>query len=402
LTWLPISTNFRRSPECIISNPFHMTWSAWGVPGVLASIAAFFAAFVVLRACDWCTVNRRLAALLFLEGLWVLCGVGLIFFVTGRGAASLLALVCGVAIAVLPFQYLAFLGVSLDTALVRPFRSRAATRVLLGAATIAAAAAVAFPSAFANPPYHPGWAPWNFQWAWAGELATQLLGLVCVFGLVAAIRAYRRTEPGSAARLRAKWVAIAFGVRDLYVGAFFLFHPVVRPIPFWGDVIYNPGLALVWGTYLLLLAYGVLKSHLFDIDLKLKVALEQSTLAAIITGAFFIGSELVESVVPVDGTLFGVAAAGLIVLLLRPVQRLAQRFAGRVLQGVESSPAYLESRKLDVYRATLEAALEDGQVTDAEHTILRRLREQLGISDADAAAAEQQLSFPRPTVPAGR
>jgi hypothetical protein len=379
-----------------------MTWSAWGVPGILASLAAFFAAVVVLRACTWRRVNRRLAALLFLEGLWVLCGVGLIFFVTGRGTASLLALVCGVALAVLPFQYLAFLGVSLDTALVRPFRSRAASRVLLGSAAVAAAAAVAFPAAFATPPYHPGWAPWNFQWAWAGELATQLLGLVCVFGLVAAILAYRRTEPGSAARLRAKWVAIAFGVRDLYVGAFFLFHPFVRPVPFWGDLIYNPVLALVWGGYLLLLAYGVLKSHLFDIDLRIKVALEQSTLAAVITAAFFIGSELVESFVPVDGTLFGVAAAGLIVLLLRPVQRLAQRFAGRVLQGVEPSPAYLDSRKLDVYRATLEAALEDGHVTDAELTILVRLREQLGISDADAAAAERQLRFPRPTVPAGR
>ncbi len=164
---------------------------------------------------------------------------------------------------------------------------------------------------------------------------------------------------------------------------------MLRPIPLWGDLIYNlaPG---IWNVlYVALTAYGVLRVQLFDLDLKLKFALRQSTVGAAIAGAFFLGSELLEGLVPVEGTILGLLSAGVIVALLKPVQAVAERFAGRIMTGVSDHPSYLEGQKHQVYRAALEGALEDGSISDRERSILDRLRDQLGIDSEIARTLER-------------
>ncbi|MBI4394018.1 MAG: hypothetical protein HY556_09525 [Euryarchaeota archaeon] len=52
---------------------------------------------------------------------------------------------------------------------------------------------------------------------------------------------------------------------------------------------------------------------------------------------------------------------------------------------------YLTYKKLEVYRATIEGALEDGEITERERTMLMRLRDKLGIAEADARALELEL-----------
>jgi len=184
------------------------------------------------------------------------------------------------------------------------------------------------------------------------------------------------------------WFAIAFGFRDIYAGIVQLLYPLIRPVPFWGDFIYNPGQALVFATYTLLLAYAVLRSQLFDIDLKVKFVLRQSTVVAMIAGGFIVTSEILESMVPVSGTALSIAIAVVILILLRPIHRFALGMTDGLMSSVQNTPEYLDARKNAVYRATLEGAVEDGIVTEMERRILDRLREELGISPDDAAAIE--------------
>jgi hypothetical protein len=386
----------------------HLSWSWWAVPSMVALVAAWGAAVVLLRTRPDRSVNRRLSVVLFLEGLFIACATGLLFLVDSRDAVFALGVLATASMAALIPQYLSFLAVSLQTPLVAPFRRRTAL-VLLTVTSIAGAGLVLLlPQHFVSEPYSPAWAPWNYQLERWGLHISQLHGATSLFGLLAAISAFSRTRPGSAARGRAKWFAIAFGIRDLYAGIFLLLYPVVRPIPVWGDFFYNPGLGAIYLLYVLLLTYGVLQAQLFDIQVRVKIALTRSTVAAMITGAFFVGSELLEDVVPVDGIILGVLAAAASVLALRPLKRVAERFAGTVMQDVEETPEYFESRKAEVYRAALDAALEDGTVTDRERRILARLREQLGISDELAERLEQEAggerdasSDPAMAAPAG-
>ncbi|MFW6078816.1 MAG: hypothetical protein ACODAE_04300, partial [Gemmatimonadota bacterium] len=355
------------------------------------SLVAWGAAVLVIRTAPHRPVNRRLFALLVLEGIFSGAGFGLLFLIDHAGAAFALGTVSAAAMIALPFHYLSFLGASLKTPLVAPFVGRPAVIGLTALSLAAAGWVLIAPELFITQPYHPDWATWNFRFRDLGQRGAQLHGVGYIFGLIAALSAFRRTRPGSAARSRAKWFAIAFGARDGSIGIMQLLYPVIRPVPFWGDFLYNPVQGLVFFGYVLLLVYGVLRTQLFDIELKIKFALKHSTVAAAIAGGFFIGSEALETVVPVDSPLLSVLAAAAIVAALRPIQRLAERFTNRVMRGVEDSPRYLGARKLEVYQAALEGAIEDGVITERERTILVRLRDQLEIPTVEADRMERDV-----------
>ena len=366
-----------------------LTWTPWAVPGILTLLVAWSAAVVLLRTAPGRSLNRRLAFVLFLEGLWL--GGTFFFMVEDPKVFLLIAAIAVGAMAALPFQYLSFLGVALDTRLVAPFRSRTAF-ILMGIASAAAGLAILVsPSTFLGDLYSPAWATWNFQFRPWGTRATQAHGIASLFGLLAAVSAYLKAEPGTAARSRAKWFAIAFGVRDAYNAIFMILYPALRPITFWGDFVYNIGFSIINLAYVALLAYGVLRAQLFDIDLKLKFALKQSTVGAVIAAGFFTGSEILETVIPVESTILGLLVAGAIVLLLRPVQRFAQAVADRIMRHVEDTADYRQSRKHEVYRAALEGAMTDGVITEKERNILSRVCEQLELSADVADGIEREM-----------
>ncbi len=245
-------------------------WTWWSIPGTFALVAAWCCAIVVLRTDPRRALNRILSLILVLEGILAGGVMGLLFLFDSPSAVTALATVGTAALVALPFQYLSFLAFALDTPLVAPFRSRAAT-VLLGlASTVAALFVFVSPDMFISELYSPGWAPWNFRYVDLGLRAVQLQGIVFLFGLIAAVAAYFRTREGSVARNTAKWFVIAFGFRDVYVGIIQIAYPVLRPVPFWGDFVYNLGSAMAYSVYFLLLAYAVLRFQLFDIDLKVK------------------------------------------------------------------------------------------------------------------------------------
>jgi hypothetical protein len=259
------------------------------------------------------------------------------------------------------------------------------------ASVVAALFVFAKPEVFISELYSPGWAAWNFQYIGFGALATQLQGFVYIFGLIAALVVFFGSPKGSITRNTAKWFAIAFGFRDVFAGIAQILYSVVRPIPFWGDFVYNPGQAMAYCAYFLLLAYAVLRFQLFNIDLKLKFALQQSTVGAMVIGGFIVSSEILESFVPVSGTALNVVVAIAILIVLRPLQRLALRMTDSVMRSVQNTPEYLDVRKVEVYRAALDGAVEDGIITDKERSILDSLRDSLGISPAEAVEMEDDL-----------
>ena len=369
----------------------NLVWTWWGVPGTFAFVAAWCCAIVALRTDPRRTLNQKLSLILILEGVFVAGAIGLLFFFDNPTIVTALVTCAAAALVALPFQYLSFLAVSLDTPLVAPFRSRGAT-VLLGLASAVAAIFVfANPHLFISELYRPGWAPWNFQYAELGQRGAQLQGIVYLFGLIAAVSAYFRTRKGSIARNRAKWFAIAFGFRDVFVGITQILYPIFRPVPFWGDFVYNPGNAMTYSAYFLLLAYAVMRFQLFNIDLKVKFVLQQSTVGALIIGGFIVGSEVLESFVPVSGTVLNIIVAIAILVVLRPIQRLALSMTDRLMHSVQNTPEYLGVRRLVVYRAALEGVIEDGLVTDKERRILDHLRDDLGISPGEAVALENEI-----------
>lgn len=367
-----------------------MTWSWWGFPGLLALIIATACAAILWRL-PGSAVNRHLARVLVLEGIFVAGSLGVLFFLEGRQPATAVAVAGAAAGAALPFQYLLFLGRALQTPLVAPFRSRL-TRIALGVLSILAAAGVAVrPDFVIADLYSPGWAPWNFTLAPTGLVVIALQGAVSLFGLIAAIAAFSRSPKGTAAHTRALWFVAAFGVRDAFAATIQILLPVLRPIPFWGDFIYNPLQGTSYVLYVGLLAYGVLNYQLFDIDLKIKIALKGSTVAAAFGGAFFLASEVLEQLLPVEGLVLGLLAATAVVLLLKPLERFAQRLVNRIMKDVVDTPQYLLDRKLRVYAGALEGAIEDGVIHEDERHVLDSLRTQLGLTFDQTRHLERNL-----------
>jgi len=367
-----------------------LTWTSWALPGLLTGLTAWTEAIVVARTAPERSLNRRLTVLLFLEGCASTLGA-VSFLVEDPGTFRLVVSVSLAMLATLPFQYPAFLAVAVESPLVRPFRSRRAYGLLALGSAGSAVWLVASPDTFMGALYSPGSATWNYHFAPAGERLAQVVGLASLLGLAAALDGYRRSRTGTAARSRAKWFAIAFGIRDAYTGLTFLLYPVLRPIPVWGDFMYNSAWQLALFFYVVLLAYGVLRWQLFDLDLKLKIALKRSTVGAVFGIAFFTGSYVLDRILPVNGALLGFLVSAAIVLVLRPVQRFAEGLADRLMGGVRDTPEYLHARKHQVYRAALEGAVADGVISERERSILRRLQQELGISEGEAARAERDV-----------
>jgi len=223
------------------------------------------------------------------------------------------------------------------------------------------------------------------------------LGLALVFwyALFASIHAWRIAS--GAARARARSFAIAFGVRDIcwsiaYGGAILMIwfgeYHVVDP-----DASGPLYVVYALGTLLAvpLIAYGILRTQLFDIDLRIRWTIKQSTLAGVVIAVIYAVSEIAEQMLSSElGNVAGVLAAAILVFFLAPLQRFADRVASAAMPNTRNTPEYTAFRKLQVYEAALTEALPGG-VSEKERAMLDRLRETLGISDIDAETLELEL-----------
>ena len=336
------------------------------------------------------SVGRRLAVLLFVEGLTLGssgAGVGywfvddeailiqhpwldwLLTILHSSGDTAMLAL------------YPPFLAVALRTRLVRPFGKPRVRAALVIAAVILCALAIFAPPRF-------------------GVAVLYLaMASVFLFALAASINAWYLST--GLARTRAKIFASAFGFRD--VCWTFVYSTALLPIwfvgfvppqtigvPFWD--LHAP--IYICGTLVAvpLIAYGILRTQLFDIDLRIRWTIKQTTVAAAVLAVVFLVSEGVGAFLSAElGSVAGLLAAAVVVFFLAPLQRFAERVASAAMPNTENTPAYTTFRKMQVYETAVAEAREGGGISAKERALLNRLRESLGICESDAAAIEREV-----------
>jgi len=273
--------------------------------------------------------------------------------------------------------YPPFLAAALGIELTRPFESKSALAGLTAIATISILMVYFVPL-----PYGP----------------VPLYLLLCAlfgYALVASIQAWRASI--GAARSRARSFALAFGIRDVcwfivYGAAIWLITQDAYSIV---DMNTTSPVYVIYalGTLLAvpLIAYGILRSQLFDIDLRIQWTIKQSTLAAIFVALVYLISEGADRFLSEElGNWAGLLASALVVFFLAPLQRFSERVASAAMPNTQNTPEYAAFRKMQVYESSVSDALIGG-VSEKERVLLNTLRDTLGISPADAMSLEKEL-----------
>jgi len=359
-----------------------LVFDSYGLAGIGGFVAtSAMAAFVWMRA-GGASVNRHLAILLVAEGIAVLTS-GLDFFFAARADRRALGIMHFMADASLPPLYLLFLSHALDIPAARPLRSHAGHVVLWALAIAGPVFVMIYDRQFLVGDTTPG--PWL-----AGLFA--YVTSAFVLGIVAALVAFRRARMPSA-RARARAFLVAFTFFDLVwgsiygVGAAIAVGSMPSTVNEEMLVLY----ALATPIFVGLLAYAILKVQLFDIDLRIKVGIRRGTLALVFLFVFVAAAEVAQTVLSQSyGLAAGGLVAGLLLLAIRPLERVADRVASAAMPRADGSPEYLAFKKLEVYRAAVESAIEtDGRIDAREEIKLDRLAAKLGVRPEDARAVEQ-------------
>ncbi len=365
--------------------------NAMGIFGLVSVAMCWVMAVVLYRVGSTGSVARKLALLLVVESV-VLGTSGYISLImppaaTGSSwypayyqARDIAHLMGDCALLAL---YPPFLAAALQTKLTRPFAAR---RIRIGLGVVS----VALFFVFYLSPVEIG-----------ATLLYATLSLLFGYALVASIHAWRVAAPGIA-HTRAGIFALAFGFRDVCWG-FIYAHGITliargllgAPEPDFFHIVYASGTFFA----VPLIAYGILRTQLFDIDLRIRWTIKQSTLAAMIVALMFILSEGAERLLSSDlGNVASFIVAALIVFALTPLQRFAERVAIAAMPNTHDTPEYAANRKMQVYEAALTEALPDGNISERERELLNRLRDSLGISTADADAIEHELQEGLPSI----
>lgn len=360
-----------------------VVFDPYGIPGLLGFAATWaMAAFLWTRAGEG-SANRHLAILLAAEGVAVLTTTANFLFTDPRDlyAAGILHFMADVS---LPPLYLLFLSHALDVPWMRGLRSHAGHAVLWVLALAGPVLVVLFDRRFYIDSGVPGpWLPWHFVYVTAGFL----------FGIVAAIAAYRRARTPSA-RQRARAFLVAFTFFDLVWGGFYGSAAYLATQGSMNAALAEV-LALVYAIatpiFVALLTYAILKVQLFDIELRIKIGIRRGTVALVFLIVFVAVAEIAQSFLSAEyGLAAGGVVAGILLVAIRPLERMADRVASVAMPTATGSPEYLAYKKLEVYRAAVESALEaDGRIDDREIAKLDRLAAKLGVRPEDAAAVRR-------------
>ena len=351
----------------------------------MALVMCWSLAVVLFRTGPRESVARQLSLLLFIEGVTMISTGYIDLFLTEAARAQSWypaffraeEIVHTIGDCGMLALYPAFLGAALRTRLTLPFTGVRARIGLLVAGTALCGIVVFGPLKL------------------GGTLLYVSLAILFLYALVVSVHAWR-TARGSA-RSRAGIFALAFGIRDglwglVYAGATWALwkgtYLVVDPNA--SGSIY---IMYALGTLLAvpLIAYGILKTQLFDIDLRIRWTIRQSTIAAAFVAVFYLVTEGADRVLASElGNWIGLLASAMLVFFLAPLQRFAERVATIAMPNTRNTPEYAAYRKMRVYEAALEDALPGG-ITEKERTLLSHLRDSLRIESADAEALENDL-----------
>jgi hypothetical protein len=364
--------------------------SPWGILAIIAVAMCWALAVVLFRVGTPGSVARKLSLLLVVEGMTLGTSAAPWFILTSiqdfhaanplfANVKDYLHLIGDCAMLAL---YPAFLAAALQIPMTRVFGSKQ------GRAGLLLVAVSLFFFILLGPDERIG-------------ITLLFLALVVtfVYAFVASARAWH-TSTG-AARTRALIFVLAFGFRDLCWGYNYGFatweiwwstNPNAGWEPDFGYICY------IFGTLVAvpLIAYGILRTQLFDIDLRIRWTIRQSTIASVFVAVMFVVSEGASQFLSDElGAVSGLLAAGVLMFFLAPLQRFAERVATSAMPNTKNTPEYAVFRKMQVYESALAEAQNEDGISDRERALLNRLRDSLGISEADANAIELELQARR-------
>ena len=213
-----------------------------------------------------------------------------------------------------------------------------------------------------------------------GSVARKLALLLVVEGVTlvsSGSTEYFLTSPVAAYRLHPELLHAELFVHTLGDCAMLTLYPpflaaalnttLTRPFADQRVQIGLAAVAIVLFVAVPLIAYGILRTQLFDIDLRIRWTIKQSTLAAAV------------------------------VFFMTPLQRFAERVASTAMPNTQNTPEYAAHRKLQAYEAAVAEALQGGGVSQKERALLTRLRDSLGVAPADAETLERELGARSPS-----
>ncbi len=355
--------------------------------GIPAAFIAWGFALYVYAVAPPSRGARYLVAMLFIDGLAVITSYSNHFytqpFLESLGLPAIPLITHQVSDWALVAVYLPFIGMTLKTPLVAPLKHPLVSRCILfsglGISLLI--------------PFLPEDVQYRFNFPFYIIICVAL-----AWGFFGALHAWY-TASSDMERERARAFTIAFGVRDILWTMTFAVYPVV----YYGiggitveDIQYKTHILgyilpltyqLAVIIYVPLVAYGVLRVQLFDIDLRVKRTLRRGTVAAAFVATFFVVSELAGNYLSNQfGAVLGVIGTGVLVFFLDPIQRAAERFSNAAMPNTVDTPEYASFRKLQVYDAAVRAALENGEISNRERRVLDSMIESMGI---DRGVAEQ-------------
>jgi hypothetical protein len=277
--------------------------------------------------------------------------------------------------------YLPFLGMTLNSPLVAPLKNPLVARAVMTGG-LAVAALIPF-------------LPYEVR----EQFNVPFYIVICIvlaWGFAAAVHSWY-IATNDAERDRARAFTIAFGLRDiLWTFSFSMWFAFY--FGFFGgppdelstfDTILGLSYQLAVILYVPLVAYGVLRVQLFDVDLRIKRTIKRSTIAAAFVATFFIVSESAGNYLSSQfGTVLGVLGTAALIFFLDPIQRAAEKLSDAAMPNTHDTPEYEIFRKLQVYESAVRAALEDGHISDRQRRVLTSMIETMGIDAKVAEALE--------------
>ena len=350
--------------------PSEFSIDPWGLTGLFAVLIAWSLAVFLLRSGNRDRVTVLFAIVLIIEGF--------VIITAGAGLTRLLSLDVDteyylphhIADCIMLVVYPMFLAWAL------PQKFLGVLRTGKGVAGLVVIALIAL-------------VDW---WIWQLIMIAVLLPIMFILAFCLAIHAVL-TARTSLARRRAKLFAVAFGLRDVawsavYLTGWFEWYrddPVVRLI---FEQIYAGSTLL----YIPIVAYGILSVRLLNIQLQVRKGVKRGVMAAMFVALYFLITEGAATFLSDQfGSVLGLIGATVVVLVLTPLQKMADWFS-RELVEVDESTEYKSYRKLQLYATAVEDALGHGELGPSQRALLDRLRESLGLSAENAARIESDLT----------
>ena len=219
-----------------------------------------------------------------------------------------------------------------------------------------------------------------------------LIFIVSLFGL--------KTASSRLAREKMRAFVLAFGIRDIAWASVYLAAATGWINSEGREAVINLLYAGSTALYIPIVAYGILKVQLLDIEIRLQSTVRNTVLASAFIAVFYLISESANNFISNQlGDILGFVVCAVLAIFLAPLHRWADRFARKLVRVDNEIPGYADDRRMQIYNSAVEEALAYGQVNRGQLALLDRLKDSLNISAGDARRIELELQFDRDAVP---